>query len=70
MPLKETDKRLLQEAGPVLGRYDGEDQRRALSGILTRLQEQAEEARVEEQRLFRVYVTLGAAAGLFCLILL
>ena len=54
----------------MLGRYDGEDQRRALSGILTRLQEQAEEARVEEQRLFRVYVTLGAAAGLFCLILL
>lgn len=70
LPLKEPDKRLLREAGPVLGRYDGEDQRRALSGILTRLETQAEEAQAEERRLFRVYITLGAAAGLFCLILL
>lgn len=70
LPLKETDKRLLREAGPVLGRYDGEDQRQALTGIVSRLGDQAEEARGEERRLFRVYATLGAAAGLFCLILL
>ena len=32
LPLEEADLRLLQEAGDVLGRYDGESQRKAFSG--------------------------------------
>lgn len=70
LPLKEADKRILREAGQVLGRYDGEDQRRALTALLARLEEQTQEARGEERRLFRVYLALGVTAGLFCLILL
>lgn len=70
LPLQEEDRRLLGEAGQVLGRYDGEDQRTALAGLLVRLEEQAQEARAEEKRLFRVYTVLGVTAGLFCVILL
>lgn len=70
LPLTEDDRRVLSETGQILGRYDGEDQRRALAGLLARLEEQAHEARSEEKRLFRVYAALGAAAGLFCVILL
>ncbi len=70
LPLKEEDRRILSEAGQILGRYDGEDQRRALGGLLARLEEQAQEARSEEKRLFRVYTALGITAGLFCVILL
>ena len=70
LPLKEEDRRILSEAGQILGRYDGEDQRRALAGLLVRLEDQAQEARDEEKRLFRVYTALGVTAGLFCVILL
>lgn len=70
LPLTEEDRRILSEAGQVLGRYDGEDQRTALAGLLARLEEQAQEARGEEKRLFRVYTALGITAGLFCVILL
>ena len=70
LPLTAADCRLLREAGQVLGRYDGESQRRALEGLLARLEDQREEARREARRLFRVYVALGITGGLFCLILL
>ena len=61
---------LLQEAGDVLGRYDGESQRQALEGLLRGLEGQAAEAAEMARRLCRVYLALGLAAGLFCLILL
>ena len=70
LPLTEADLRLLEEAGQVLGRYDGESQRQALAGLLARLEDRREEARREARRLFRVYVVLGITGGLFCLILL
>ena len=44
LPLEEADLRLLQEAGDVLGRYDGESQRQALEGLLRGLEGQAAEA--------------------------
>lgn len=70
LPLEEEDLRLLEEAGDVLGRYDGESQRQALEGLLRRLEEQVETAREEARRLFRVDLALGITAGLFCWILL
>ena len=70
LPLEEADLRLLQEAGDVLGRYDGESQRQALEGLLRGLEGQAAEAAERARRLCRVYLALGLAAGLFCLILL
>ena len=70
LPLTGEDRRLLREAGDVLGRYDGESQRAALEALLARLEDQGTQARAEAQRLFRVYLALGVAAGLFCLILL
>lgn len=70
LPLTQADRRLLEEAGQVLGRYDGESQRQALAGLLARLEDRREEARREARRLFRVYGVLGITGGLFCLILL
>ena len=70
LPLTLADRRLLEEAGHVLGRYDGESQRQALAGLLARLEDRREEARREARRLFRVYGVLGITGGLFCLILL
>ena len=70
LPLEEEDRRLLQEAGDVLGRYDGESQRQALTALVQRLADQAQKARATAQRLFRVYVALGVAGGLFCVIML
>ncbi len=70
LPLKGEDIRILREAGEVLGRYDGDSQRQAMEGLVTRLEENLAEARAEARRLFRVYVTLGAAVGLFACILL
>lgn len=70
LPLEPEDVRLLREAGDVLGRYDGECQRQALEGLLRRLEEQVESARETARRLFRVDVSLGLTAGLFCWILL
>ena len=70
LPLTPADCRLLREAGQVLGRYDGDSQRRALEGLLARLEDQREEARREAKRLFRVYAALGVTGGLFCLILM
>ena len=56
--------------GDVLGRYDGESQRRALEGLGEALDGCLDQSRQEEKRLFRVYVALGVTGGLFCLILL
>ena len=70
LPLLDSDCRILREAGHILGRYDGEAQQKALTGVLTRLERAEEEARARAGRLFRVDVVLGVSAGLFWLILL
>lgn len=61
---------MLEEAGDVLGRYDGERQRTALESLLLRLEEEVRLARDEARRMGRVYGALGAAGGLFLVILL
>lgn len=70
LPLKEEDRRVLGEAGDVLGRYDGESQRQGLWSILSRLEVLIGDARTEARRLTKVYATVGITAGLFCCILL
>ena len=70
LPLQREDLSLLREVGQILGRYDGESQRTALAGLLSRLSDSADRAREEEHRLFRVYTVTGIAAGLFLLLLL
>lgn len=70
LPLLPPDLLLLREVGQVLGRYDGACQQQALAGLLDRLTRQRDEAGETARRLFRVDVTLGVTAGLFCLILL
>ena len=70
LPLREEDRSLLGEIGRILGRYDGENQDRALTALLARLGQRTEEAAEEARRLFRVYAALGAAGGLFAAILL
>ena len=70
LPLRTEDIALLREAGQILGRYDSESQRAALTSLLSRLSDAADRARDEERRLFRVYTVTGIAAGLFLLLLL
>ena len=70
LPLRQEDIALLREAGQILGRYDSESQRAALTSLLSRLSDAADRARDEERRLFRVYTVTGIAAGLFLLLLL
>ena len=41
-----------------------------MEALLARLEDQGAQAQAEAHRLFRVYLALGVAAGLFCLILL
>lgn len=70
LPIREEDRQILRETGEVLGRYDGERQSQALEGLLARLEENLNQARADEDRLFRVYLALGITAGLFgCLLL-
>lgn len=70
LPLRRSDRLLLEETGDILGRYDGESQRQALEGLLRRLEEHLTEARREGNRRFRVCLVLGISAGLFLCILL
>lgn len=65
LPLPPSDKAFLKEAGLILGRYDGESQQKALSGLLARLEASRQEASQESKRLFRVYISLGASGGVF-----
>ncbi len=64
------DKALLERLGPVLGRYDGDSQRRALEDAAAGLRGLQREAADDRQRLGRVYGALGVTAGLFLAILL
>ena len=68
--LSREDKALLEQLGPVLGRYDGENQRQAVENVLTGLSRQQTQAEDDRRRLGRVYGVLGVTAGLFLAIML
>ena len=68
--LERTDRLLLEQLGTVLGRYDGDSQRKALAAAVERLEEQRVQAQQQRQRLGRVYGMLGMAAGALLIILL
>lgn len=70
LQLKREDRELLEKLGPVLGRYDGDSQRRAIEDALNRLEQQIAQAGENRRRLGRVYGVLGMTAGLFLAILL
>lgn len=61
---------LLEQLGPVLGRYDGESQCQALEGVLAGFARCEVLAMEDRRRLGRVYGVLGVTAGLFLTILL
>lgn len=68
--LDREDRALVEQLGPVLGRYDGDSQRQALEGVVAGLARRREQAEEERRRLGRVYGVLGVTAGLFLTILL
>lgn len=68
--LEEEDRRLLEELGGSLGRYDSRSQCRALEQTRKRLEENLAEASRRRERLGRVYGALGLAAAAFLMILL
>lgn len=70
MDLGEEERSALRDLGQVLGRYDGEDQREALSLCRVRLDHCLTHAEEERTRLGRVYGAMGLAAGVFLTILL
>ena len=64
------DRALLEQLGPVLGRYDGDSQRQAVENILAGLSRQQVQAEDDRRRLGRVYGVLGVTAGLFLALVL
>lgn len=68
--LDREDRALLEQLGPVLGRYDGDSQCQAVEKVLAGLVRQQAQAEENRRRLGRVYGVLGVTAGLFLAILL
>ena len=68
--LRREDRALLEQLGPVLGRYDGDSQRQAVENVLAGLDRQRVQAEDDRQRLGRVYGVLGVTAGLFLTLML
>ncbi len=68
--LKPEDRRLLEPLGQVLGRYDGQEQVRAIRSCRRELELALERAREESRRMGRVYRAVSAAGGGFLVILL
>lgn len=68
--LNREDRALLEQLGPVLGRYDGDSQRQAVENVLTGLYRQQAQAEDDRRRLGRVYGVLGVTAGLFLTLVL
>lgn len=69
LPVGPADRALFARAGELLGRWDGETQRKALGDLLSQLDEAIFDGAEEEKRLGRVDLTLGLTAGLFCVLL-
>ena len=70
MRLSREDRALLEQLGPVLGRYDGDSQRQAVDHVLAGLSRQRIQAEDDRRRLGRVYGVLGLTAGLFLTLVL
>lgn len=70
LTLDREDRALVEQLGPILGRYDGDSQRQAVEGVVAGLARRREQAEEERRRLGRVYGVLGVTAGLFLTILL
>lgn len=68
--LKNSDLEVLVSVGAVLGRYDGEGQRRAIAAVRERLVGFLDDASEERRRQGRVYGALSITAGVFLVILL
>ena len=68
--LSREDRALLEQLGPILGRYDGDSQRQAVENVLTGLSRQRDQAEDDRRRLGRVYGVLGVTAGLFLTLML
>lgn len=68
--LSREDRTLLEQLGPVLGRYDGDSQRQAVENVLAGLNRQRVQAEDDRRRLGRVYGVLGVTAGLFLTLML
>ena len=68
--LNREDRSLLEQLGPVLGRYDGDSQRQAVENALASLSRQLARAEDDRRRLGRVYGVLGVTAGLFLALVL
>ena len=63
--LSREDRALLEQLGPVLGRYDGDSQQQAVENVMVGLSRQQVQAEDDRRRLGRVYGVLGLTAGLF-----
>ena len=68
--LDREDRALVEQLGPILGRYDGDSQRLALEETAAGLRTLQGAAADDRDRLGRVYGVLGVTAGLFAAILL
>ena len=68
--LNREDRALLEQLGPVLGRYDGDSQRQAVENVLAGLSRRLVQAEDDRRRLGRVYGVLGMTAGLFLALVL
>lgn len=68
--LKPDDTETLALVGSVLGRYDAESQKNAISAARIRLEAQTELASEELSRCGKVYGMLSAAVGIFLVIIL
>lgn len=68
--LKKQDLETLFSVGAVLGRYDGEGQRRTIAAARERLSDFLAEASEERRRQGKVYGALSVTAGAFLVILL
>ena len=70
LPLREEERALLRRVGSVLGRYEGQEQARLLSGLRRALEGSLEDAREEERRLGRLSLILGLSVGLLLVLLI
>ena len=68
--LNREDRVLLEQLGPILGRYDGDSQRQAVENVLDGLSRRQAQAEDDRRRLGRVYGVLGLTAGLFLTLML
>lgn len=69
-PLSAEELRVVSDLGAVLGRYDAEEQRRALKNARQRLTAQISAVQEERARLSRMWSVLGISAGALTVILL